>query len=908
MRVPLTSDGLNANHRQHDGEVVLHDRIHEAYKGELGEGFQEKTKKRIDWIVSTVKKGTILDVGCSQGTVPVLLAKSGSKVTGIDIDQTVIDDAKKIVDSENKAKSNIDFICDDFLNYQPTDTYDTILLTEVLEHLYNPEEFIAHAFSLTKTGGRVVVTVPFGINDHPDHRQNFYLMELYELISQYYDITDVQIVETWIGFTGTRRKKQTVSQLPPQELLRAVEAAFYARERELTDANYELTDTVKELQRAKKYMSDLWRRATKLDSENREMASSASLKIGKTVTYVPRKLYAQKHINKLIKNAYYTLKPERRHVIEGASLRYGDIHKPVPVGTFTVGRTVTADSPLRIAAIMDDFTYASFEHEAIITQLTPTGWQQELESASPELLFVESAWRGVDALWTNKIAGVPQELKDIVAYCRQRNIPTVFWNKEDPVHLAHFLKAASLFDVVFTTDMDSIRLYQSALGHSRVFLLPFAAQPIFNNPIEEYERQDKFNFAGSYYHDYKERCRNFDAIMEATTSFRDVDIYDRNYHKNVPKKFRYPERYQKYIKGSLPYSEIDKAYKGYIYAITMNTIKFSSTMFARRAFELVASNTVTVGNYAKGVKTFLGDLTIASDSKDAITKQLERITASELNVSKYRLLGLRRVMAQHTYAERLKRVMSKVFSDAQEAPHDNRVAVVAHVTSQQQVDSVVASYSRQDVADKKLLLICDDDTLVMPKFVKAVVRSDDKQSVEKLLQQTDSTLLSVFDPAMFYGKYYLTDLILATLYTDVAIIGKAAFFTKDKNFTMKHADTQYHAGVKLKITNALFAKNYLASLSVAQLTKDIASQKTYSGKDLTLSIDGFNLCASTDLTKEEIQDVEGYLEVDEGLTISEIYSRADAISSDKAAIAKLRRRRRLNLYKTHKIENNPKEA
>ena len=147
---------------------------------------------------------------------------------------------------------------------------------------------------------------------------------------------------------------------------------------------------------------------------------------------------------------------------------------------------------------MDEFTFGSFQPECILHQLTPSNWRAELEVSGPDVLFIESAWRGKDELWGSKVGHTSGEMQAIVAWCRTRNIPTVFWNKEDPIHFETFLSTAKLFDYVFTTDIDCIHRYKAALGHDRVYLLPFACQPAINNPVETYQRKDAFCFAGAY--------------------------------------------------------------------------------------------------------------------------------------------------------------------------------------------------------------------------------------------------------------------------------------------------------------------------------------------------------------------------------------------------------------------------
>ena len=119
-------------------------------------------------------------------------------------------------------------------------------------------------------------------------------------------------------------------------------------------------------------------------------------------------------------------------------------------------------------------------------------------------------------------------------YCQEKNIPVVFWNKEDPVYTETFMAAARMADVVFTTDIDCIQKYKTQLGHDRVYHLHFAAQPKIHNPIEKYKRKDKFCFAGAYYHRYKQRAAVFDNFAEEFIETKGFDIYDRNYQSALP--------------------------------------------------------------------------------------------------------------------------------------------------------------------------------------------------------------------------------------------------------------------------------------------------------------------------------------------------------------------------------------
>ena len=172
--------------------------------------------------------------------------------------------------------------------------------------------------------------------------------------------------------------------------------------------------------------------------------------------------------------------------------------------------TNLALSDMRLACVMDEFTFQCYQPECNLLQLTPEHAISELEAFVPDLLFIESAWRGKNDLWNRKIGTLSSELREVLHWCRERHIPTVFWNKEDPIHYATFLTTAQQFDVVFTTDIDCIPRYKAALGHDRVYLLPFACQPSMHNPMALYDRKDAFCFAGAYYVRYPERTKDLE--------------------------------------------------------------------------------------------------------------------------------------------------------------------------------------------------------------------------------------------------------------------------------------------------------------------------------------------------------------------------------------------------------------
>lgn len=209
------------------------DKIYEAYMGDLGEAFAEKSRKRIHWICSKVQGEQVLDAGCSQGIGPILLARQGKYVTGLDINADCIAFAQeRLAEEPEEVQQRVDFRVEDFGGFQTEKSFDTIVMGEVLEHLLHPEIFIEKANELLKEGGTLVVTVPFGILDDPDHKQTFYYWAIRHILESYFTVTETVYFRKWIGFTLTKGvSNASYDAASYMECLR-LEQAFYTIERD----------------------------------------------------------------------------------------------------------------------------------------------------------------------------------------------------------------------------------------------------------------------------------------------------------------------------------------------------------------------------------------------------------------------------------------------------------------------------------------------------------------------------------------------------------------------------------------------------------------------------------------------------------------------------------------------------
>jgi len=214
------------------------DRVYDAYTGEMGQPLMRATHRRVHWMCNAARGTRILDVGCSQGLVPILLAREGKEVVGIDSSPQAIRTAESHLASEAAAvKKLVTFLEADLAQHAfGEQRFDCVLMGEVLEHLIDPERLVAAAARLLDPGGRLVVTVPFGINDHLDHKRTFYLREPYGLLAQEFEIEQVDMLGKWLGLIGVKRPHGLARpEQWPDPLLARLEAAFLEIQRGLVD-------------------------------------------------------------------------------------------------------------------------------------------------------------------------------------------------------------------------------------------------------------------------------------------------------------------------------------------------------------------------------------------------------------------------------------------------------------------------------------------------------------------------------------------------------------------------------------------------------------------------------------------------------------------------------------------------
>lgn len=498
------------------------------------------------------------------------------------------------------------------------------------------------------------------------------------------------------------------------------------------------------------------------------------------------------------------------------------------------GKTKKYIKDLKIACILDEFSMTCFGEEAQLISFTPQTWKQILTQNHPDLLFVESAWHGNNRTWEYKIGKYHgedrTEIKELIQWCKEKEVPTVFWNKEDPFHFDKFIETAKLFDYIFTTDVSMIPKYENVTKKKNVSYLSFAAQPSIHNPTKIIKnRKEKICFAGTYYANrHEERKKDLNVLLSLAQTYG-LDIYDRNYYRQEP-EFKYPKEFQKNIVGTLHYSEILNAYKGYKFLLNVNSVKHSESMFSRRVFEGLACGTPIISNYSKGIKTLFKRVVTSGETKEELEPILAKLFFDEYEYRKNSIQGIREVYQHHLYEHRIRKVLS--YLDIDVLDQDKSVTICGFAKNEQEVKQLIKLFQKQSYSQKKLVIFISnyngfEDILNQYNQENCqVILWDYMNQYYKLSDIFSSDYVSFVSLNHYYGENYLLDLMIAEKYSKADIVGKENYYEREKDTDVimeKQRDAEYLYTNNLFVYASIFSTNLKTNGSIQSFIDQLVS-------------------------------------------------------------------------------------
>lgn len=455
---------------------------------------------------------------------------------------------------------------------------------------------------------------------------------------------------------------------------------------------------------------------------------------------------------------------------------------------------------LTVGVILDEFSMTALQPEWTQVALSRAGWRAELASSQPDLIFVESAWAGNGGQWRYQLtgdSGPKGDFIELIQTCRSLGIPTVFWNKEDPPHYDDFLESAKLFDWVFTSDSGRIASYIRDLGHDRVDVLQFAAQPVLHNPVrprEGWHNRD-VAFAGMYFaHKYPERRAQMEVLLGGAHDAGEekgtgLDIFSR--HAGQDPNYRFPEPYRKHVAGSLTYNQMLTAYKGYKVFLNVNSVIDSPSMCARRIFEITAAGTSVVSTPSLALSTLWepGEQLVVG-SREETKETLLAVTRNPQLSDRQLHRAQRRIWSAHTYAHRVESVIQAALPTAARPVALPAVSLLVSTIRPGQLESIFKTIGALEGLKPELVLCThgfeapDADlkrwsstyglenvvALVRPRSVTL------GECLNACVQAASGQVLSKMDDDDIYAPNYLRDLVHALGYSRADVVGKQAHY------------------------------------------------------------------------------------------------------------------------------------
>ena len=124
--------------------------------------------------------GRVLDLGAGMAKYRGIIKKSAAEYITCDV----------------KKNENIDTVCDVTNLVFPTESFDTVISTQVFEHVDNPFVVAKEIKKVLKTGGNAIITAPFMFPYHADPKDNFRFSR--EGLEEIFRSIDFEIIDSGV--------------------------------------------------------------------------------------------------------------------------------------------------------------------------------------------------------------------------------------------------------------------------------------------------------------------------------------------------------------------------------------------------------------------------------------------------------------------------------------------------------------------------------------------------------------------------------------------------------------------------------------------------------------------------------------------------------------------------------------
>lgn len=744
----------------------MNDKIYEAYIGNLGKEFQSQVKKRLAWIASMINGNKILDIGCSQGILDILLARENKNVIGIDIAKEVIDKANELKLQEPKeVQDNLKFINMSYTQFNSNEKFDTIILGEIIEHFFYPQNLISVSYNFLKKDGALIITLPFGINDYFDHKKDYYLFDIINEINYEFKLDKIEYFENWIGLKVIKKEEKSKNEYINIEILKKFEEQINTYEyanylkriklnEKIAEMNNSFNSSIAKMKKERDYYINL---SNKYKNDLKKVNNRFVLRLIRKI----------KNINKISmpKKKTYSRK------------FYDRIPKYISNISSSNGSNYYKKSEITVGIITDEYMYNYYKDAINLKYITYQGYKDIIDNV--DLVLFVSCWKGMNNNdWKGMTQGqIQNRVIEIFEYAKSKNIKTIFQTIEDPSNFNIFVPIAKHADYIFTSASEMIEEYKKETGNDNVYLLDYGVNPQFHNPIsfrrEKNKEKNGIFFAGSWAKKYLERCQDAEMIFDGVVkSGQKFVVADRNYGLNL-KDYDFPVKYNKYLVPSIKHDDLQKVHKLFDWSLNLNSIKYSPTMCAMRVYELQAIGNLLISNYSMAVNNTFPNIYIVKKSEE-----VDKILNGYSNLDKFRMQvdGIRNVMSVHTVYDKLNYIFNLI-GEKKYLFNEKKVLVLTDKKTPQMVDT----FNKQTYKAKELKEISSITQDIVNKYDYVAFLSSNIYYKENYLQDMINAFKYTNSTFVTIQSKVINDKVIGTTYeyiNDVKDIYKTIFDTK----------------------------------------------------------------------------------------------------------------------------------
>lgn len=401
---------------------------------------------------------------------------------------------------------------------------------------------------------------------------------------------------------------------------------------------------------------------------------------------------------------------------------------------------------LDVGIICDEFLFHSYKDAANLHYIDADGGGL---SKNIDFLIVATTWKGIDGSW-EQVASPRSEkrsqLMEMIDTAKDLGIPVAFYSKEDPVNYHLFIDIAKDCDIVYTSAQEVVEDYKRDCGHDDVHVMEFGVNPEYHNPVGSRSEvasnnKDHVIFAGSWTEKYpvrnKESSQMFDGVKE--NGF-DLTIIDRNLNLKRT-RYQFPFKYIENLTYPMVHEDLMNTHRLFRWAINVNSVKYSETMFANRVYELQAMGNLLLTNYSVGVNNKFPHLFMVNLKED-VGPMIRNHTESDYE--DIRAKGIRQVMLNDTAYHRIGQFAANLGIETEMKQKEILIIV------DKETDKAKENFNRQMYPHKTMV--------------------EKTKLTQEVLEQSD--FVTFFSDDYIYEEYHLEDLLSAFVYTDVDFVVK----------------------------------------------------------------------------------------------------------------------------------------